>query len=466
MSISADALHNERAHIVERLNTAQQEAHNIRTQLQGQQEVLSRAEQEISTLQDELNEIKQIKLEVLSRESDLEIRLQRKEGELGALQQETTQLAQTLGPAFQAQKRFEEALKHIDDQLQRVVQSAHVQSAHGHRPVAQSQSAHIPRPALGGGSVGGGISGLPKPPSLSQVNQAKPSLGGGSIRGGISGLPKPPSLSRATPPTANANLNANQSVQSSTNQGASLTGGISGLPKPPSLSRATPPTSNANQNVNQGASLAGGISGLPKPPSLSQQSLPQAQAPSPPQAQLNTPTAVVIPSSVSNTPPVQSSMPSSSEPSDDVTSHDATQQSQSFVAESTQPASYSRRRKATRKRPPRVALNIELQYELKLNQTSDHNFYTGFTNNISEGGLFIATEELIDIGSHLTFQLHLPSMQESHTVEGVVRWVRERSSMNESLNSGMGIEFINLTPALQAQINSFIDQRESIFYEE
>ena len=39
--------------------------------------------------------------------------------------------------------------------------------------------------------------------------------------------------------------------------------------------------------------------------------------------------------------------------------------------------------------------------------TSEHNFYVGFTEDISEGGLFIATDEPLEPGSPVTFELGL-----------------------------------------------------------
>ena len=46
--------------------------------------------------------------------------------------------------------------------------------------------------------------------------------------------------------------------------------------------------------------------------------------------------------------------------------------------------------------------------EVKVDLESDHNFYTGLTQNISSGGVFIATHHLRRIGDRITLKFTLP----------------------------------------------------------
>ena len=64
--------------------------------------------------------------------------------------------------------------------------------------------------------------------------------------------------------------------------------------------------------------------------------------------------------------------------------------------------------------------------EVKVDLESDHNFYTGLTQNISAGGLFIATHALKKIGDRITLKFSIPGTNESVSVETEVRWIRER----------------------------------------
>ncbi|MFN3197811.1 MAG: TIGR02266 family protein [Bradymonadia bacterium] len=108
---------------------------------------------------------------------------------------------------------------------------------------------------------------------------------------------------------------------------------------------------------------------------------------------------------------------------------------------------------------------LDLQIEVDIN--SEHNFYTGFTRNISEGGLFIATSQIIDMGSILEFKFTLHPDPEPILVKGKVRWVRELNEFTDDMPCGMGIQFIDLDPHTQSRIDRFIEQlRDSLFYDD
>ncbi len=109
----------------------------------------------------------------------------------------------------------------------------------------------------------------------------------------------------------------------------------------------------------------------------------------------------------------------------------------------------------------RVPFSVEVSLE------SEHNFYTGFTQNISSGGLFIATHTIQPIGSVIEFTFTLDPYPEKLTVRGEVRWIREGSDLTSDMPAGMGVQFTDLHPTLADRINKFIDrQRETIFFDE
>ena len=105
--------------------------------------------------------------------------------------------------------------------------------------------------------------------------------------------------------------------------------------------------------------------------------------------------------------------------------------------------------------------------EVKVDLESDHNFYTGLTQNISSGGLFIATHHLRKIGDRITLKFTLPGSEKVLAVETEVRWIRENSALLRAENgTGMGVRFINLSPEASAAISSFLESRESLFYDD
>lgn len=105
--------------------------------------------------------------------------------------------------------------------------------------------------------------------------------------------------------------------------------------------------------------------------------------------------------------------------------------------------------------------------EVKVDLESDHNFYTGLTQNISTGGLFIATSAIRKIGDRITLKFSMPGSAEPLSVETEVRWIRENSALHKVEGStGMGVRFVNLTPAAAATINQFVQSRESLYYDD
>ena len=103
--------------------------------------------------------------------------------------------------------------------------------------------------------------------------------------------------------------------------------------------------------------------------------------------------------------------------------------------------------------------------ELDVSMSSDHNFYAGFTENMSAGGIFVATHGLKAVGSMVDLCIFMPGSEVAIRGKGQVRWVR---AYNEQSNvpPGMGITFVELEPGAERAIEAFLAQREPLFYDE
>jgi uncharacterized protein (TIGR02266 family) len=95
---------------------------------------------------------------------------------------------------------------------------------------------------------------------------------------------------------------------------------------------------------------------------------------------------------------------------------------------------------------------------------SDSNFYAGFTENLSESGVFVATHVALRIGSSVDLWIYLP-----HTApicaRGTVRWQR-RGSSAEGKTSGVGIRFDCLSAGDTARIHEFAQARAPMFFDD
>jgi len=106
----------------------------------------------------------------------------------------------------------------------------------------------------------------------------------------------------------------------------------------------------------------------------------------------------------------------------------------------------------------RVPLEVEVTLE------SDHNFFTGVANNLSEGGIFVATANPPPVGSEVGFELVLGG--ERFLVVGVVRWVRDERAASSGAPTGCGVKWANLEDGALDAIHRFIDVRQTDFYED
>jgi uncharacterized protein (TIGR02266 family) len=103
--------------------------------------------------------------------------------------------------------------------------------------------------------------------------------------------------------------------------------------------------------------------------------------------------------------------------------------------------------------------------ELDVSLGSDHNFYVGFVENMSAGGVFIATHMLRAVGEIFEVSIHVPNSETMISGTGEVRWVREFSERS-NVPPGMGVRFINLEPGSVESIEQFLAKREPIFFDE
>jgi uncharacterized protein (TIGR02266 family) len=114
---------------------------------------------------------------------------------------------------------------------------------------------------------------------------------------------------------------------------------------------------------------------------------------------------------------------------------------------------------------PRRREHSRFSVDLDVTVTSDHNFYAGFVENLSVGGIFIATHQLKPVGERIEFSVNLPGSEEPIRGAGEVRWVRVYSEAS-NVPPGMGIKFDQIAPAAVRAIESFLAQREPLFNDE
>lgn len=123
--------------------------------------------------------------------------------------------------------------------------------------------------------------------------------------------------------------------------------------------------------------------------------------------------------------------------------------------------------KPTKPATPRAVEEERRRYarctlEVGMGVYSDSNFYAGFSRDVSEGGIFVATYDLLPIGTSVEVEFSLPG---GHDIRcgGEVRWVKDPVD-NERVKPGMGIQFTDLAEEALEAIKEFVASREPIFH--
>jgi uncharacterized protein (TIGR02266 family) len=100
-----------------------------------------------------------------------------------------------------------------------------------------------------------------------------------------------------------------------------------------------------------------------------------------------------------------------------------------------------------RRRSGREHLKIPVDY------SAVDAFFSEFTTNINEGGMFIETETPAPLDSDVALEFRLPDLREPVRVSGRVAWISDGKS---DTPPGMGIEFHDLAPDVRLTINDLV----------
>jgi type IV pilus assembly protein PilZ len=81
--------------------------------------------------------------------------------------------------------------------------------------------------------------------------------------------------------------------------------------------------------------------------------------------------------------------------------------------------------------------------------------------NISEFGIFVRTQEPLEVGTRLTLNFTPPGSDEAFVLHGQVQWVNAVRMLADNPNPGMGIRFVDLTSEARSRL---IDTVRTIAY--
>lgn len=111
-------------------------------------------------------------------------------------------------------------------------------------------------------------------------------------------------------------------------------------------------------------------------------------------------------------------------------------------------------RRAHRRAPLKAVISL----------TSENNFYSGFTIDISRGGIFVATETPLPLHYACEVEFTLPDERGMILATCEVQWVRAPGGGDDGPPPGMGLRFLELPDEAQERIDEFVEQRDPLLY--
>jgi len=113
--------------------------------------------------------------------------------------------------------------------------------------------------------------------------------------------------------------------------------------------------------------------------------------------------------------------------------------------------------------PERVSVpGSREQLEANVGATTESNFFVGFSGEISEGGVFVATYLTLPLEAKVDVLVTLPGGYESR-IPGTVRFVRDPMDMDSE--PGIGVAFDRLGAEARELILRFIRKRPPLFFD-
>jgi len=86
--------------------------------------------------------------------------------------------------------------------------------------------------------------------------------------------------------------------------------------------------------------------------------------------------------------------------------------------------------------------------------THEGSSFSSYTRNISLGGVFIETDQMLPFGAHVALKFKVPTQAETIEVDGQVRWLE----MDEGRLRGLGVRFEGLRARDVWALNKYFER--------
>ena len=123
--------------------------------------------------------------------------------------------------------------------------------------------------------------------------------------------------------------------------------------------------------------------------------------------------------------------------------------------------------KAAREQAERLAAEkrqaIRMKLHAQVNLKSESNFFMGFTENISEGGVFVSTLSPPEMGDSVELSVGVDG-SDPIDIKGIVRWHRTDEDGNPT---GCGVQFVDMADDVRRTLEMLVVtlEKEPLFHD-
>lgn len=106
--------------------------------------------------------------------------------------------------------------------------------------------------------------------------------------------------------------------------------------------------------------------------------------------------------------------------------------------------------------PPDRRQTLRVPSHLEVTFSDEGRFERAYLRNISEGGVYIATEHPFECGHRFHLTLHIARTGERLDLQVQVVWVNRNPSPRSGLDPGVGVAWLSLDPASKQAIKNIV----------
>jgi uncharacterized protein (TIGR02266 family) len=110
-------------------------------------------------------------------------------------------------------------------------------------------------------------------------------------------------------------------------------------------------------------------------------------------------------------------------------------------------------------------ISLRSAVELGVAVSGANGIFTGLVENLSLGGAFVASSEILPVGAVLELCISVPELDRCIVASGEVRWRRPSEEASDA-SAGMGVRFLDLGPEPREAIEALLGRRHPLFFDD